>query len=352
MVSLETPDRQQVILLVQDIGLMQTEQERRQLLEFAGLQQVIPLIALNGSPFVAASTIVSFLAQYGQISYDNEALGVFLNTVKSFLGVEQKADIDHLLMKYDMMDPTAATQDVGEWKAPDTSATVLEKIFGENTLRPIAFLARGLEIARSVAQVRVETVHETWTGTAFLIAPSVAITNHHVISTPDLLPDVELIFNYQNDFSGQPQPIEKFVAKPGGLFHANSSLDYAVLELEQAAGGKWGYLPLSGRAVKKGQRVNIIQHPYGQPKQISFQNNLVEYADSNVLQYVTATDPGASGSPVLDDKWEVVGIHHAGGRLQEPQTHRYYNRNEGIRIDRILADLPEAIRSRIVAAAG
>ncbi|MFN2137051.1 MAG: trypsin-like peptidase domain-containing protein [Candidatus Promineifilaceae bacterium] len=347
MVNLETTDRQQLILLLQDVSLMQTESERRQLLEFAGLQQVIPLIRLDGAPFVATSTMVNDLAKFGEISYGNEALGVFLNTVKTFTGVDKQPAIDGLLVKYDMMDPTAPIEDVDDWKAPDTSETVLEKIFGENTLRPIAFLAHGLEVAKSVALVRVDTLSERWTGTAFLVAPNLAITNHHVVQDKNLLRDVELVFNYQDDFAGQPQAIEKYKAKPTGLFHANKGLDYAILELEQEAGVSWGHLPLSTREVEKGQRINIIQHPYGQPKQISFQNNLVEYVDANLLQYVTSTDPGASGSPVLNDRWEVVGIHHAGGRLQEPQTHRYYNRNEGIRIGRILEDLPASIRQQI-----
>jgi V8-like Glu-specific endopeptidase len=249
------------------------------------------------------------------------------------------------------VDPTVPIEEVGDWKAADTSATVLEKVFGENTLRPIAFLARGLEIARAVAKVRVTTSKGRKAGTAFLLTPDLAITNHHVVGSADLLPDVDLIFNYQNDFDDQPQPIDKYAAKVGGVFKANQTLDYAVFELDRAAGEEWGHLPLSGRGIKKGERINIIQHPYGQPKQISFQNNLVEYADANVLQYVTATDPGASGSPVLNDKWEVVGVHPAGGRLQEPQTRRFYNRNEGIRVDRILADLPADIRARIEAAA-
>jgi V8-like Glu-specific endopeptidase len=92
--------------------------------------------------------------------------------------------------------------------------------------------------------------------------------------------------------------------------------------------------------LKRGDLVNIIQHPAGRSKEISFQNNFVEYIGGNVAQYVTSTLNGSSGSPVLNDGWEVVALHHAGGNLAEPTTQRRYFRNEGILVERILADLP------------
>ncbi len=56
---------------------------------------------------------------------------------------------------------------------------------------------------------------------------------------------------------------------------------------------------------------------------------------------------GSSGSPVFNDDWEVVALHHAGGMLLEPETKRRYFRNEGILISAILDDLPEAIKERL-----
>jgi V8-like Glu-specific endopeptidase len=49
-------------------------------------------------------------------------------------------------------------------------------------------------------------------------------------------------------------------------------------------------------------------------------------------------EPGSSGSPVLDEALNVVGIHHAGGQLREPATSRRYLRNEGVRMMAILDD--------------
>ncbi|MEH2080650.1 MAG: serine protease [Nostoc sp.] len=105
------------------------------------------------------------------------------------------------------------------------------------------------------------------------------------------------------------------------------------------------------RNIKGRERVNIIQHPAGRPKEISFQNNFVEYIGGNVVQYVTSTQNGSSGSPVLNDGWEVVALHHAGGNIPEPTTQRRYFRNEGILVERILANLPSEIRELVNLAA-
>jgi V8-like Glu-specific endopeptidase len=58
------------------------------------------------------------------------------------------------------------------------------------------------------------------------------------------------------------------------------------------------------------------------------------------VQYITDTLPGSSGSPVFNDDWRIVALHHSGGNIPEPSTNSIHFRNEGIRIGAILADLP------------
>lgn len=353
MVNLEFTDNQALILMLEQQDAMADNESRRAVLRLAGLHALLPQIQTAGAPFVATSTIVGFLASYGRITYENEALGQFLNTMKLRVGAQQQELIDKLLLKYQMMEPIAPSPELGDWQATDTSETVLEKIFGESTLRPIAFLARGLQASRSVAYVSIKSGIEGWSGTGFMIAPNLVMTNHHVVSEPAVLPGVELRFNYQQDFLGRDLETSDYKAVAGGLFRASKPLDYAIFEVSGEPGkpDAWGSLSLQRNGPGTGARINIIQHPGGQPKQISMQNNLVEYIGGNVLQYVTSTLPGSSGSPIFNDSWEVVGLHHAGGRIPEPTTGRYYNRNEGILVSKILDDLPAEIVQEIERAA-
>jgi V8-like Glu-specific endopeptidase len=351
MIELKPQDFQTLVGLLQGHALMQDDRSRRQVMNMAGLDKLLPLIDMQGAPFAVTANIVSFLAGHGRMTYDNEALGLFLNTIKAFVGVEQQDELARIITSYGMMEPIAPNIEVDDWKNPLTASTVVEKIFGENTLRPIAFLFRGWEVARSVMYVGVTTSAERRSGTGFLVAPNLGMTNHHVLSHRNLLAGTTTKFNYQETFLGEAEPTKVYKAKTGGLFYANEALDYAVFEIEGEPGEEWGYLPLQPRDVQPDQRINIIQHPFGQPKQISIHNNLVEYVGGNVLQYVTSTNPGSSGSPVFDDLWQVVGLHHAGGNIPEPTTGRFYNRNQGILINKILQDLPPALRGPIEAAA-
>ncbi|MBW4457616.1 MAG: trypsin-like peptidase domain-containing protein [Nostoc indistinguendum CM1-VF10] len=347
MVNLTDEDRKQLITLLKDLPELTTQRARRQMLELAGLGQLISMMDLGDPPFIAVSEIVSFLSKYGRLTYENEALGLFLNTIKEVTGLQQQEFLDRLLTKYDMMTPIVVSPSVGKWQGRESPADVFEKIIGENTLRPIAFLAQGLQVARSVAYIGVRASDQRWSGTGFLIAPDLLLTNNHVIPSIEFLSNTLFRFNYEENFLGEVQKPKEYRAKLDGIFYTNQELDYTVIQLESDLGNEWGWLPLTPKNILPGGRVNIIQHPMGQPKQISFQNNFVEYIGGSVVQYVTSTLPGSSGSPVFNDSWEVVALHHAGGSIQEPTTKRRYFRNEGIQIGSILVDLPNELRERL-----
>src|SRR5439155_21158896 len=90
------------------------------------------------------------------------------------------------------------------------------------------------------------------------------------------------------------------------------------------------------------------------------ENRLVDVHDA-FLTYQTDTAPGSSGSPLYNDRWEVVGLHHSGvpdtdaqGRTLsidgKPWTQDMgedrirWIANEGIRVSRIIADLQDRVR--------
>lgn len=347
MVNLTTEDRQHLVRLLQNLPELATQRSRQQILELAGLSQLAPMLDLSGSSFVAISEIISYLSRYGRLTYDNEALGLLLNTIKSFVGVEQQEFLDELLTRYEMMTPIVTLPAVNQWKSNETPTDVLEKIIGENTLRPIAFLKQGLEVARSVAYVGVRFNNERWSGTGFLVAPNLLLTNNHVLPRQELLSSTLFRFNYEENFSGEAQQTFEYRAELNGIFHTNQILDYTLVQIESEPGKEWGWLPLISRNISLKSRINIIQHPQGQPKQIALQNNFIEYIGGNVIQYITSTLPGSSGSPVFDDSWEVVALHHAGGQIPEPTTQKRYFRNEGILIESVFNDLPVDLRELV-----
>ena len=85
-------------------------------------------------------------------------------------------------------------------------------------------------------------------------------------------------------------------------------------------------------------RAYIIGHPKGlEQPQFSLQDNLLLDYDGSRLHYRSPTEPGSSGSPVFDDQWQLIGLHHAGDLAMRRLNGKAgtYPANEALRIDAI-----------------
>ncbi|WP_217578474.1 trypsin-like peptidase domain-containing protein [Mesorhizobium sp. GbtcB19] len=298
---------------------------------------------LDGSPRRTAVHTIERLMTFGQDQPGREALGVLVNKLIAGLGGGDDVDrLRDMLARYPFATKPVAARDVAGWRGRDSNEAIAEKIIGENTLRDISFLEVLLDLSRAVVRVRGPQ-----TGTGFLIAEDLLITNQHVIENAEMAKQCVFEFNYQLDRTGRSMEVQTARAQSGGLFHMSpiaemnatrESLDYAIVQLTDVPSTA-RHLEIKPATVARDGRVTIIQHPGGSYKKISMQNNFVEYADDLVVQYTTSTEPGSSGSPVLNDNFEVVALHHAGGQLAEPATKRRFLRNEGVRMSAILDDL-------------
>ncbi|GIW22120.1 MAG: hypothetical protein KatS3mg068_1127 [Candidatus Sericytochromatia bacterium] len=92
----------------------------------------------------------------------------------------------------------------------------------------------------------------------------------------------------------------------------SKGLDYAILELEGNPGDKYGVTPIKVEMPEDNHLLTIIQHPKGQPKQVESGPKVgvagvyMQYADLD-------TEPGSSGSGVLNKDGFLVGVHTNGG---------------------------------------
>lgn len=223
---------------------------------------------------------------------------------------------------------------------------------GTNELQAVRFLTSGAAIRRAVGYVEVTTATESLSGTGFLVSPRLFLANCHVIANGAAARGAVVTFDRELDDQGQPRPTTTFLLDPDrcALFSDEDHLDYALVALGERTTGTaspadLGYIALLDRDDKHaiGMPVNIIQHPRAWPKMVALRNNFLVYRTSETLLYETDTDEGSSGSPVLNDDWEVVALHHWGSPHRElsdgdGQT-LPTNVNEGIRISVICADL-------------
>jgi V8-like Glu-specific endopeptidase len=215
----------------------------------------------------------------------------------------------------------------------------LEKIFGTNNLKSIAWLSRGLQVARSVCRV----VTPKGIGSGFLIEGGRLLTNHHVISSSEIAERSHIELGYEENAYGAVQSAVSYPLEPSSL-RTSSTLDYAWITIHQSAEQpsieSWGSLRLTQHSEPRaGDHVVIIQHPQGGPKQIALTANQVVNVYEYRLQYTTDTLPGSSGSPVFNDDWQVIAIHHAGGNLISNSRGDRRFVIQGILLSYILKDL-------------
>ncbi len=251
---------------------------------------------------------------------------------------------------------------------PQPNKAFLERVIGEaEEFLSVMFFKRAVIAARAVGRIVTNHSHSGF-GTGFLIAPNVLMTNNHVLSTVQNAAASSIQFQYELHADSRQSDGFTFRLVPERLFYTDEKLDMSLIAVSPfALDGtpikEFGYLPLISAEgkIRKGQHVNIIQHPNGGRKQVVFRkstlNALPEKSDY-VAHYTGDTKPGSSGSPVFSDRWEVVALHHSGvpetnsdGKFitindtvwdprNDPQAQTIkWVANEGIRISRIVRHL-------------
>lgn len=158
--------------------------------------------------------------------------------------------------------------------------------------------------------------------TGFLVSPNLLLTNWHVFKTKEMSIDSEVEFFYELDTQGRPETPITFKFKPNDFFFSYKAFDYCFIAVEpNDVTGKvslkdLGYLYLDPSIGKIGQEekeyLNVIHHPEGLCKQISIRENLFIKRLQHTLWYQSDTAEGSSGSPICNDQWQVVALHHCG----------------------------------------
>ncbi len=265
---------------------------------------------------------------------------VYGSLSRQLLEVWQLDPSDPLLV---MLGERSLASGTGEVVLPST-AEGYEKTFGTEYPIAIDVYLRGAERARSVGILLRGGSFPV--GTVFALHgadlhPSLAgrvvlVTNEHVIPDPALengTQAAEVEAHFDAPVAGEHGTSLSFKGMRAIWHSPRKELDITLLLTDDPAAQQLTGLPVADMLppVRDGAYVYVVGHPLGGKLQLSIRGNDLIDHDGRVLHYLAPTKEGSSGSPVFDENWAVIGVHHKGSdRL--PALHgasRTYPGNEG-----------------------
>ena len=239
-----------------------------------------------------------------------------------------------------------------------------ERIIHGDNLLSFAWLEAGVRAGIGVGRINIRRYDNgqlktlpnggaaIYSGTAWMLTRNLVITNYHVIEArDDNEPDAssgDLRLQGENatvDFDYNADSMVGYTVKLASLEAANADLDYAILRLKERVDRlPPARMPNQIKIIETDpQAVNIIQHPYGLSKKVAFRDNHLFESPYPKVRYFTDTEKGSSGSPVFNDRWQVVALHRASQLVNDVLYQGKVTGwvNEGIQLKAIFDHLKE-----------
>lgn len=266
--------------------------------------------------------------------------------------------------------------DVRRELVPRNDPHGLERLSGARDIVSINFFERGLRAAKAVCRLKTLATRggPADYATGFLVTPRLLLTNHHVLPDQESAGRTLAEFDLELDVNFVDRRGRIFILSPTEVFFTSAELDCTIVAISPVGHDgtpvtDYGYLPLipqSGKGIP-GEHVSIVQHPQGQTKQIVVRENKIISLDkdrypgipSAFIHYTADTERGSSGSPVFNDQWDLVAVHHRAipnrnakgevlrrdGKVWSPadnEDNKGWIANQGTRVSAICSLLREA----------
>lgn len=229
------------------------------------------------------------------------------------------------------------------------STQELERIIDATkpNLAPADFRQKIFEAELRVCRIEIPVTGGTATGTGFLVAPDLVMTNYHVMAwviEQKVKPAVVKVrFDYKT--AGNKTVSEGTLCRLAASWLVDSSevgpleeptkdqLDYALIRLEKPAppvgdiDRGFYQLATTPEAFAPDGALFIMQHPRGRPLELAMDTKAIIGMNqaSTRVRYRTNTEGGSSGSPCFTPDFELVALHHSGDPNFDPAHKPTYN---------------------------
>jgi len=198
-----------------------------------------------------------------------------------------------------------------------------ERSIGENDSVYSNFIELILQAKKKVGRIVVrDGIEIVGHATGFMVSEQLMLTNWHVFKSKHSVKNSTVEFNYELDLNANAKEPIVFDLDSDTFYKSNKELDYCLVALspKDRLGGvdlsSIGFIPLELGSGKLGdigkESLNIIHHPDGDYMQLSIRENTFTKVLSSFIWYESDTAQGSSGSPVFNDQWQLVALHHMG----------------------------------------
>lgn len=164
-------------------------------------------------------------------------------------------------------------------------------------------------------------VNNTIQGSGVVVGPNTILTNRHIVSKANSPQSIRIAPEKQ---SQTQVPFGGFEASD---FIVNDEEDLAVVHVSPKSIGSIGEVVAQAKLINNpstsvGDSITVTGYPGDKPFGTMWESKgKVVYTNDDTIRYEASTSGGNSGSPLFNDKNEVIGIHHAGGSTWNAAVH-------------------------------
>ncbi|PSB02774.1 effector-associated domain EAD1-containing protein [Merismopedia glauca] len=200
-----------------------------------------------------------------------------------------------------------------EWRGPTDDLELQSFLRPQPQLWDMAFLKHGVDRAAGVCRIEIEARQAI--GTGVLVKQDLLLTNYHVYEAAGLdASRLRLAFGSMTGME-ENERIFQLADHPVVHYSPTNKFDYVLFRVEPRIWQADAIRPVSyvQTSPPKGSSVHVVQHPDGDAMKVAFGTNGVTgvYEEEGLIQYVSQTSNGSSGSPCFNDLWQLVALHHA-----------------------------------------
>lgn len=177
-------------------------------------------------------------------------------------------------------------------------------------LVPVCELPDACAAASAVALVHVHGGGAT--GTGFLLDGDLLATAAHVLPSPEAAARATVTLGFRHLRDGGFATFAQYELDPASWYAADLDRDLAVVRMRasgESPSKRWGALSIGDAKPAVGARVQVIQHARGGPQRVARAPGFVLSCDGACVTHDVATEAGASGAPLLDAQWNLLGMH-------------------------------------------